>query len=160
MNWAAISAIGELLGAVAVIVSLIYLSGQVRHSSQVAKSTSLQTLLQSEMAFANMLLQNAEVWEKVLRGEPLADGKELREGVILYNLFMLESANRFAQYKNGYLDARDWANREQVLAKIVAWPIYTNWIESLGAKSNSTEFLALVKGKRSDFEKEQQRGAS
>ena len=34
MNWDAIGAIAELLGAVGVIASLVYLAGQIRHSRE------------------------------------------------------------------------------------------------------------------------------
>lgn len=34
MNWEAIGAIGELIGALAVVLTLVYLAVQVRHSKQ------------------------------------------------------------------------------------------------------------------------------
>ena len=34
MNWDAIGAIAELLGAIGVIASLVYLAGQIRHSRE------------------------------------------------------------------------------------------------------------------------------
>ncbi len=42
MNWDAIGAIAELLGAVGVIASLVYLATQIRHSREQMSQTSKQ----------------------------------------------------------------------------------------------------------------------
>ena len=44
MNWDAIGAIGEILGAIAVVVTLIYLTAQIRQNTKHLASTSLQAL--------------------------------------------------------------------------------------------------------------------
>ena len=38
MNWDAISAIGEATGAIAVLLTLVYLSIQVRHNTKIASA--------------------------------------------------------------------------------------------------------------------------
>ncbi len=38
MNWEMIGAVGELLGAVVVVGSIVYLASQVRHNTAVARS--------------------------------------------------------------------------------------------------------------------------
>ena len=40
MNWDAIGAIAELLGAVGVIASLVYLAGQIRQNSRLVRSST------------------------------------------------------------------------------------------------------------------------
>jgi len=45
MNWTAIGAVGEILGAVAVIVSLIYLAVQVRHNTESLRVQTLQNVM-------------------------------------------------------------------------------------------------------------------
>ena len=44
MNWDAIGAIGEIVGATAVVVTLIYLTTQIRQNTRQLASTSLQGL--------------------------------------------------------------------------------------------------------------------
>ena len=41
MNWDAAGAIGEIVGAFAVLATLIYLAKQIRHSTDVSKVTVL-----------------------------------------------------------------------------------------------------------------------
>ena len=44
MNWEAIGAIGEVIGALAVVASLIYLASQIRQNNKLARNDSLQTV--------------------------------------------------------------------------------------------------------------------
>ena len=98
MNWDAIGAIGEIIGALAVVVSLIYLAGQIRHNNQLARSNSLESVLQSEMNFGSIAIDNADIWDRLLAGESFTDRVERRKAIIIFNLFMQDSANRFFQY--------------------------------------------------------------
>ena len=56
MNWDAIGAIGEIVGAGAVFVSLVYLAVQIRHSSKTAEDAAFRevfsavTVLMSDLA--------------------------------------------------------------------------------------------------------------
>lgn len=43
MSWEALSTLGELVGAVAVVVSLVYLSRQIRQSNQLARAEASRT---------------------------------------------------------------------------------------------------------------------
>lgn len=144
MNWEAIGAVGEVIGAVAVVASLIYLAGQVRHNNKLAKNNSLQTVLQSEMNFASIIMDNAELWDRIICGETFTDREERRKATILYNMYILDSANRFYQYKTGYLDNQNWEGRRQTLHSIVRWPLFEVWRDSLGASGHSQEFLNLI----------------
>ena len=66
MSWEAIGAIGETVGALAVVVSLVYLAMQIRNQNQEARAATMQQVLQSN-ADAISQLQNpdlAEIWIK------------------------------------------------------------------------------------------------
>ena len=51
MNWEAIGAIGEILGAAGVIITLIYLSGQIRQNNRQIKGEAIGTLAQLTQQF-------------------------------------------------------------------------------------------------------------
>jgi len=127
-----------------VVLSLIYLSVQIRHNNQLAKKTSMQSVLESEIRFAEVLIDNVDVWNKIISGEPISDPIEERKGIILINLYMLDSSNRFHQWKSGFLEDHAWQGREKTLHSTVAFPLYTNWRKSLSAASHSQEFLAML----------------
>lgn len=56
MNWNAVGAIAEVLGAVGVIVSLLYLAIQVRQGTKVAKAATRQALAGGLQALASDLV--------------------------------------------------------------------------------------------------------
>ena len=54
MNWDAIGAVGEILGAIAVVFSLIYLASQIRVSNRVARQEAMH---ESMEGFSNIMGQ-------------------------------------------------------------------------------------------------------
>jgi RNA polymerase-interacting CarD/CdnL/TRCF family regulator len=61
MNWEAIGAIGEIVGAFAVVVSLIYLALQIRHSRKAAEAQSTISTADMASRWRGMLLQNSDL---------------------------------------------------------------------------------------------------
>jgi hypothetical protein len=43
MNWDSVGAVGEIVGALAVLITLIYLSVQIRQNTKVARSAALDS---------------------------------------------------------------------------------------------------------------------
>ena len=70
MNWEAIGAAAELLGAVGVIATLAYLAVQIRHSSdQLAKNTQ-----SNELQAVDAIVSNYNDWRKsIVENEDVAD---------------------------------------------------------------------------------------
>ncbi|MGD2047251.1 MAG: hypothetical protein PVJ80_13005 [Gemmatimonadota bacterium] len=56
MNWEAIGATAELVGAVAVLVSLIYLANQIRQGTAATRVQTVQHLLTSDTASADSMI--------------------------------------------------------------------------------------------------------
>jgi hypothetical protein len=138
-------AIGELIGGVAIIVSLIYVGIQIKHGNQEARAATLQATLDSEMFLQAEATRYAGIWEKVVTGIPLADGEESRRGILLYNMAMTLYQNRYYQFKTGYMDySPDFGD-------IVSWPIYEIWRASGGATNRSPGFLKIL-----DMERQRQ----
>ena len=90
--------VGELVGAIAVVATLIYLAVQIRDSNREARSGTLQSALSNEMDMLTVFIDNASVWDKIVSGASLEEGEETRKGVLLYGLLMTETESRFHQY--------------------------------------------------------------
>jgi hypothetical protein len=144
MNWPLAASIAEVISAVAVVASLVYLAVQVRANTKATRASAFQTAIQSEMDLATVFVENARVWDKVVTGAPLAEGEEMRAGILLYNMLMLDTARRHQQYAEGYLEAQAWKARRETLPSIVGLPVYRGWRASLGARGHSADFLALL----------------
>ena len=139
-----IANIAEIIGVTLVLVTLVFLTVQIRQNTKATRSTTIQAVMQSEMALAQILINNADIWNRVLDGETLTDGEETRRAIIVYNLFMIDAETRFHQYQSGFLDAQPWEARLCTLPRIVRLPIYPVWRASIGAQSHSRDFLDLL----------------
>lgn len=68
MNWDAIGAIGEIVGAGAVVLTLIYLSIQLRQNTEALRSTAWQAIQDGEHQFDTSLVHDPQVLAVFLRG--------------------------------------------------------------------------------------------
>ncbi len=131
-------AIGELLGGVAIIVSLLYVGLQIKHGNRETRAAMLQATLDSEMSLQAEAMRYAGTWEKIVTGVHFADVDETRRAILLYNMAMTLFQNRFYQFKTVYLD------HPPVTEEVVTFPMYEIWRGSGGAKNRSPEFLEFL----------------
>lgn len=81
MNWEAIGAMGEIVGAAAVVATLGYLAVQIRHSTKVARSATRQAIAEMTMSTARDVVSDGELAELLIRdmrGEELGAAQRLR----------------------------------------------------------------------------------
>jgi len=77
MNWDAVSAIGEVVGAVAVLVTLVYLAKQIQNNTREVRAENIQKVTDSFNAVNLTIFENDEVAELWLKG--LKDYSSLSE---------------------------------------------------------------------------------
>ena len=110
MNWDAIGAIGEIVGALAVVVSLVYLAIQIKAQNNESKAATVQHALDG-YASAISRLQDpdlAEIWIAGIEDfDSLSDAQRLRFTMYLTAaLRMVENA--YYQWQNQRLDDETW----------------------------------------------------
>jgi len=140
-DWASIA---EIIAAIGVVFSLIFVGLQIDDGNQETRAATLQAASDAEAFMIATLVNHSETWEKVVTGAPLEKGAETRKGMNLYNFIMVDNENRYHQFHSGFLDAPSWEGRLSVLQPIVRLPMFKIWRESFGARGHSAEFLELV----------------
>ena len=136
--------IAELIGTTAVVLSLAFVGIQIRDGNREARAATIQAALSSDQDMSAVFAEHASTWDKVLAGEPLSSGEEMRRGIILFNMLITDSENRYLQLKSGYLDAQSWEGRQSILLGLANLPIYETWRSTPGALSHSADFLELL----------------
>ena len=111
MNWEAIGAIGEVLGAAAVVVTLGYLAVQIRKNSQAVKNSAAQTLLSEANESLRVASSDPATARAVILGQTLFD--ELSEGEKAQFMtwtfaWMRTIEQAYFQYAQGYIDEEIW----------------------------------------------------
>jgi len=144
MNLDLIANIAEIVGVILVVITLVFLTLQIRQNTQAICATTMKSALQSEMEFAAILLNEAGVWEKILTGAAVEAGEETRKSILLFNVFMIDTEARYHQFEAGYLDRQAWDGRWSVMPQIVKLPAFNTWRQSMGGKTRSKDFLDLL----------------
>jgi len=100
MNWEAIGAIGETLGAVGVIVTLAYLASQMKQNTRALRSGSLHTYRTESVAMHEVREKHGEVFAKAGRGDELTERDRQIFASYSYRLFgLMETV--FLNYNDG-----------------------------------------------------------
>src|SRR5213075_2259577 len=66
MNWEAISAVGQIVGAAGVIISVIYLAQQVRSNARQTRLASMRSMSDAFNQWLQSLAENSEFWRLIL----------------------------------------------------------------------------------------------
>jgi hypothetical protein len=154
MNWEAVGAIGEIIGALAVIVTLIYLSAQVRQNTKASRLAAIQAASENSSRFSEMIAADPELSELVWRGmrEPDSlDAAETRRFIAAWNVFMRREAVSFYLYKEGVMPEDLWAARVGGLAGTLNQPGLRLFLEVGGPSlpEDFREFLVEMTSKPS-----------
>lgn len=147
MNWDAIGAVSELVGAAGVIASLLYLAIQVRAST---RASAVEAKLESTRLlndFIDSLIQAPELNDLYLRGladiESLSKTDYYRFSNMALKAFWFFSAGYF-QHRMGTLGADDWHELRAVLQYWLRKPGCRVWWDRLGRASFGSEFREFV----------------
>jgi len=91
MNWEAVSAIGELIGAGAIIISLVYLAYQLRQNTHSIKLAALQSTMDRWIEWSGVLATTPDLAQIVHRGNAnyhsLDPAEALRYGAYVQMFF-------------------------------------------------------------------------
>lgn len=115
MNWDAIGAIAEGIGGLGVILTLVYLSLQIRGSNRVAKAQSRQYLSEFAMGISRFRAEHADRYARLDSGEALSPGDRL---------FIYWSHMQMMTYGEAYFELFQLG-----LMPDSHWTGYSNWID-------------------------------
>lgn len=140
--------VAEIVAATGVILSLIFVGFQLSEGNREARAATVHAVSVSQMSLMSELLRYADVWDKVVAGEHLSEGEELRRGIILFNLIMTDNENVYYQQQSGYVEDFAWETRSSNLSLLANLPIYDNWVNSVGGLQHDFGFLEILKEHR------------
>ena len=130
MNWDAIGAIGDVIGAFAVVLSLLYLAVQIRHSGKMAEDTAFRDVFAVVTTqFASMAEgPNAEIMLKGLKNFDELAGREkyifdshMSSFVTLVESTFISNQARFISYET----MENWSYF--LRQKYVCYPGWQSW---------------------------------
>jgi len=125
MNWDSVSAISQLIAAIAVVVSMVYMSAQVRSGAETFKTNVRDASFTSLMEYNYAILADAElawIFQKGMRNlEELSESQQARALHVFYAFFKLWE-NIYLHYLAGSVEESVWENNSKVLTTYGAMP--------------------------------------
>ena len=135
MNWDAIGAVGEILGAIAVFVSLIYLAIQIKSNTKEMKTRSVWDAHHTFAGVNDYLAQGGQISEIVIKSmDPATSSSDFStvENFQIHtfarSMFQRLEAQYFL-YKAGTLEPEIWENRKLFNRGLLDLPVYRDWWE-------------------------------
>jgi hypothetical protein len=125
MNWDAIGAIGEVVGALAVFITLGYLAVQIRQNTKAVRASALDSGVNSVNAVRVAMFENAEVASFYTKGLESPDNLDVEERVrfrILLHTIFWAVWNLYAQATYGGLSATTWTAQVPLVVRILDTP--------------------------------------
>ena len=122
MNWEAIGATAEMLGALAVIISLLYLASQVRQNTVASRFSRYDSFVRTTADVRSSIFDNetlSRIWEVGLRApSELDDVESTRLRLLLYNALQTMESLHLQLTQSG-LDKEIWSRQLPVISRIV-----------------------------------------
>ena len=125
MNWEAIGSIGEIVGAIAVFLTLVYLAIQIRQNTKSVQAAAIDSTISQVNQIRTSVFSDPEVANMYRRGndnpESLTDDEKLRYRLLLHNILLAES-NVFAQADFTGLSDSTWKTQIPIVSRVIMSP--------------------------------------
>ena len=118
MNWDALGAIAEFIGGLGVILTLVYLSLQIRGSNRIASGHTRQAMSDFAFNISTFRAEHADRYARIASSENLTDGdKEFRYWSHMQ--MMVYGESHFHQFQLKLIEESNWLGLSTFLKSYV-----------------------------------------
>lgn len=117
--------IGQVIGAIAVVISLIYVAIQIRQNTNAVRSATAQSVHEHFASWYRLLASDSAVAQVVIDGlkdyHSLSE-KEKARFIAVFMAFLSYSQNAFLKWRQGLLEPSLWMGWEQLIMNLAGAP--------------------------------------
>ena len=132
MNWDAIGAVGEILGALAVVLSVIYLAVQIRRQTDQSRLAASRELAAGWSSNFDHLIEDKEIAELYLKGaadfESLPNADRIRCAALFMKMVRV-TEQQYLHTKKGNIDPLFFESSDRSLIEWLRLPGAQQWWE-------------------------------
>jgi hypothetical protein len=129
MNWDAIGALGQVLGAVAVIVTLLYIAREVRQNGRSLSISALRDTTAQWNHWSEMIATSADLAEIVSKGNKsfanLSESESLRYGAYVQSFF--DNVDSYRSLAIDYGMDKDLTLLASIVSRRIQIPGFNAW---------------------------------
>lgn len=130
MNWEAVGAIGEVLGAIGVIATLGYLAVQIRQNTESLRATSELGLSQQSAGWMSRMAAQPElsrIYDAAAEDPTSLTPEEIsRFRWVVGELFLIYEGH-YQLYRTGHIAEISWKGKDQVMQGLLENPLVAEW---------------------------------
>jgi hypothetical protein len=143
-----LGSVGEFLGSVGVIISLIYLAVQIRQNTRSVRAATQQAFVDVNASFAGLLLHNehmARVYRiGISRHSELSEDERVQFDMLMVTYFR-NMQNLFHQHQRGMLESEVWEGSRRNMLWYIRQAGVRAWWETR-RRMFSSEFCEFLEG--------------
>lgn len=146
MNWEAVGAIAELCGAIAVVVTLVYLALQVNQNTVAMKGTTIDAVTDRIFQEQRWAADLAEVFFKIESDPKSVTPPERIKYLSWISAGLRNRQNEFFQHQQGSLDDQIWDATIRTIPLFLSEPSARAWWDSGRSSLFADDFRIFVNG--------------
>jgi len=127
-----LGAIGEFVGAIAVVVTLIYLAFQMRQNTNALKLNTAASVTEELQEMFSLLASNqelSEIFVTAARESTLQGAERVRFNTFIHNLVRVYE-NAFLQWRAGVIDPAHWEGMARMMIDVTSMAAFqTYWLD-------------------------------
>lgn len=130
MTWDSVGAIGEILGALATIIMLVYLSIQVRHARETTQSATELEVSKLLTQFSQWIASDQDLqrtWDLVAENSSEISDEDLRRFLWHVAASTHAAEGVWEQYQRGFVSDRVWMEWERAISGLLSTPHASSW---------------------------------
>ncbi len=127
MNWEAIGAVGEIVGAIAVVATIIYLAFQMRQNTTAIQLNTAHSVTEELQEMFSLLASDqslSEIFVQAAQGTDLSGSDRVRYYTFMHN-FVRVYENAFLQNRPNVVDEAHWAGMTRMMIDVSAMPAFS-----------------------------------
>jgi hypothetical protein len=147
MNWEAISAVGEIVSAIAVVVTLVYLAVEVRRGTAATRAATVQAMAALDQDFLLTLGSDpvvAQIWATYLSEPHRLSVEQARQGHFLMGSLLRRLENIHLQKQLDTLSPEGWHSRQSMFKAIAKSQGYSAFLDSPPAAFMNKDFIKYM----------------
>ncbi len=135
--------LGEFIGAIVIVATLIYLAMQVRQNTNALHAQSRQSVLSSAQAGLFAMMENPDIHLSIVKTDSLTPTEHVRLHFWLAAFMRLREFS-WLQYRQGITDESQWGTELVVIQSVLSAHRPRDWWNSVGRKIYGAGFVEFV----------------
>ena len=130
MDWDALGAIGEVIGALAVVATLVYLAAQIRQNTKTVAANTFQSVSATASQTALQIAQSPDlvrVTVKLFQPDEELTIEEAMQAQLIFRAVFRNYENYYYQYSRGYFEEEVWGGYKKTMSEQLAVPFGQQW---------------------------------